>query len=93
MAHAFDNGNFTHEKKQTFYSPLLSRHDNLLETSSSSQLSLRSNHIPPSYEETVNNHQNSISTDDDSSYHRKQKSGTGNKQKAKKYLSLFKLFR
>jgi len=39
MAHAFDNRNFIQGKQQTFYS-----FD-----------SPRSNHLPPSYEETVGN--------------------------------------
>jgi hypothetical protein len=89
MAHAFDNRNFIPGKQQTFYSvdsPSLSRRDiksDPWERSSSSQLSSRSNHLSPSYEETVFNKalanpQNSkSSTSNDSSYRQRQQPVTG----------------
>jgi len=61
MAHAFDNRNIVSNKQQTFYSvdsPSSLRRDiksDLWERSLSPQLSSRSNHPPPSYEETVGN--------------------------------------
>jgi hypothetical protein len=75
MANAFDNRNFVSNKQQTFYSvdsPSSLRRDiksDLWERSSSPQLSSRSNHPPPSYEETVNSN--------DSSYHQRQQLVTG----------------
>jgi hypothetical protein len=75
MAHAFDNRNIVSNKQQTFYSidsPSLSRRDikfDLWERSSSPKLSSRSNHPPPSYEETVNAN--------DSSYRQRQQLVTG----------------
>jgi len=65
MAHAFDNRNSVSNKQQTFYSvdsPSLLRRDiksDLWERSSSPQLSSRSNHAPPSYEESVNSNDSS----------------------------------
>jgi len=75
MAHAFDNRNFVSNKQQTFYSvdsPSSLRRDiksDLWERSLSPQLSSRSNHPPPSYEETVNSN--------DSSYRQRQQLVTG----------------
>jgi hypothetical protein len=88
MAHAFDNRNFISKKQQTLHSvtpPLSSRceiKNDSWERSSSPQLSSKSNHLPPSYEETVFpqaliHHPNSKSSSNDSSYRQRQQPVTG----------------